>query len=102
MPQVESSGAKISYTIAGHGPTLVLVHGSVLGHQNTWMAVRQALEQRITLQLIARRGRGESTRTTGHSVEDAIQTQPSSSNGRQALARSLRLHALSFGWVLLS
>jgi len=72
MPQVESSGAKISYTIAGHGPTLVLVHGSVLGHQNTWMAVRQALEQRFTSARARREHQDHRTQRRGRDSDPTL------------------------------
>jgi len=70
MHKVQSGDATISYTKAGSGPTLVLVHGGWSDHENFWRAVRPAWEQRFTLVSIARRGRGESSKTTGHSTED--------------------------------
>lgn len=70
MYKVQSGDATISYTKAGSGPTLVLVHGAFSDHENFWQAVRPALEQRFTLVSIARRGRAESSKTTGHSTED--------------------------------
>jgi pimeloyl-ACP methyl ester carboxylesterase len=70
MDRVQSGDATISYTRAGTGPTLVLVHGGFSDHENFWQAVRPALEQRFTVVSIARRGRGESSRSTGHTVDD--------------------------------
>jgi pimeloyl-ACP methyl ester carboxylesterase len=70
MHTVRSGDATISYSKAGSGPTLVLVHGAFSDHENFWQAVRPALEQRFTLISVARRGRGESSKTTGHSTED--------------------------------
>jgi pimeloyl-ACP methyl ester carboxylesterase len=70
MHTVRSGDATISYSKAGSGPTLVLVHGAFSDHENFWQAVRPAFEQHFTLVSIARRGRGESSKTTGHSTED--------------------------------
>jgi pimeloyl-ACP methyl ester carboxylesterase len=45
----------------------------MLAHETAWSVVRPALEQHFTVHSIARRGRGESTKTTGHSVDDEAQ-----------------------------
>jgi pimeloyl-ACP methyl ester carboxylesterase len=60
----------ISYTVAGSGPKLVLVHGSFSDHETNWTQCAAALESRFTVIAIARRGRGRTTATTDHSVED--------------------------------
>ncbi len=70
MHTVRSGDATISYSKAGSGPTLLLVHGAFSDHENFWILARPALEQRFTLVSVARRGRGESSKTTGHSTED--------------------------------
>lgn len=68
-----SAGATVSYTVAGNGPPLVLVHGAFSDHESNWMAVTPLLQQRFTVYAIARRGRGATDATIGHSVEDEAQ-----------------------------
>jgi pimeloyl-ACP methyl ester carboxylesterase len=46
------------------------VHGALSDHDTNWTAAREALEQRFTLYRMARRGRGRTHATNGHSVED--------------------------------
>lgn len=70
MLKVQSGDATISYTKAGTGPTLVLVHGAFSDHENFWILARPALEQRFTVVSIARRGHGESSKTTDNTIED--------------------------------
>ncbi len=70
MPRVQSAGATISYTTAGTGPPLLLVHGSLLGQEVTWSAVRAPLARLFTVHAMARRGRGESSKSRGHTVVD--------------------------------
>jgi pimeloyl-ACP methyl ester carboxylesterase len=70
MLKVQSGGVTISYTKSGSGPPLVLVHGSLSDHELYWQAIRPTFEQRFTLYSVARRGRGESDRTTDHRLED--------------------------------
>ena len=64
------SGAEVSCAQGGRGPALLLVHGSLSDHDTNWTAVRDALEERFTLYRMARRGRGATRATYGHSVED--------------------------------
>jgi pimeloyl-ACP methyl ester carboxylesterase len=70
MLTVQSGDATISYTRTGSGPTLVLVHGGWSDHSDIWRTVLPALEKRFTCVAIARRGRGESSKTTGHTIAD--------------------------------
>lgn len=63
-------GVNISFEKHGAGPPLVLVHGSFSDQTSNWELVRPLLEQRFTVYRLARRGRGETTATRGHSVED--------------------------------
>lgn len=70
MPQVQSAGATISYTTVGTGPPLLLVHGGFLGQEVTWSAVRAPLARLFTVHAMARRGRGESSKSRGHSIAD--------------------------------
>ena len=70
MLKVQSGDATISYTEGGTGPALVLVHGAFSDHENFWILARPILEQRFTVVSIARRGHGESSKTTDHTIED--------------------------------
>src|SRR5262245_44079256 len=63
-------GTIVSYAKSGNGPPLVLVHGGFSDHHTNWEFVQPILKERFTLYAIARRGRGETARTEGHSVED--------------------------------
>lgn len=60
----------ISYEKYGNGPPLVLVHGSFSDHETNWEFVKPLLEQYFTVYAIARRGRGKTDATEGHSLED--------------------------------
>jgi pimeloyl-ACP methyl ester carboxylesterase len=64
------AGAGVSYDRYGGGPPLVLVHGSFSDHQTNWEFVKPLLEGTFTVHAIARRGRGDTDATQGHSVED--------------------------------
>jgi pimeloyl-ACP methyl ester carboxylesterase len=68
-----AAGITISYDRYGSGPPLVLVHGSFSDHNTNWDFVRTILAKQFTLYAVARRGRGESDRTEGHSLEDEAQ-----------------------------
>lgn len=61
---------KVSYDQYGSGPPLVLVHGSFSDHVNNWEFVKPLVEQQFTVYAIARRGRGKTDATEGHSLED--------------------------------
>lgn len=63
-------GTTISWDQHGSGPPLVLVHGSFTDHRTNWELILPALARQFTVYAIARRGRGESDATQGHSVED--------------------------------
>jgi pimeloyl-ACP methyl ester carboxylesterase len=64
------AGATVSYDQYGRGPPLVLVHGAFSDHQSNWEFVKPLFEQQFTVYAIARRGRGETDATAGHSLED--------------------------------
>lgn len=64
------TGATMSYDTYGSGPPLVLVHGSFTDHQTNWEFVRSLFAKQFTVYAIARRGRGDTDATKGHSVED--------------------------------
>jgi pimeloyl-ACP methyl ester carboxylesterase len=71
MRQVSSaSGTLVSYDTYGSGPPLVLVHGAFSDHHTNWEFVKPLFETRFTVYAVARRGRGETPRTEGHSVGD--------------------------------
>jgi pimeloyl-ACP methyl ester carboxylesterase len=71
MQRVASAnGVKVSYDSYGSGPPLVLVHGSFSDHYTNWEFVKPILEQRFTVYAVARRGRGETDATDGHSLLD--------------------------------
>ena len=70
---------KISYVQYGSGSPLVLVHGGFSDHISNWEFVKPLFEQQFTVYavpselrfaLIARRGRGETDATVGHSLDD--------------------------------
>ena len=63
-------GITISYETCGAGPALVLVHGAFSDHLTNWEFVRPLFEKRFTVYAIARRGRGETDATSGHSLEE--------------------------------
>ena len=64
------SGTAISYARQGRGPALVLIHGGFSDHESNWQFVAPLLRDRFSLYAIARRGRGQTAATTGHTVED--------------------------------
>jgi pimeloyl-ACP methyl ester carboxylesterase len=64
------AGATVSYEQYGSGPPLVLVHGAFSDHKTNWEFVRPLFEEQFTIYAIARRGRGETDATVGHSLED--------------------------------
>lgn len=63
------AGATVSYDRYGSGPPLVLVHGSFSDHITNWEFVKPLLAPQFTVHAIARRGRGETDATEGHSLE---------------------------------
>jgi pimeloyl-ACP methyl ester carboxylesterase len=64
------AGTTVSYDQYGSGPPLVLVHGAFSDHKTNWEFVKPLFEQQFTVYAIARRGRGETDATEGHSLED--------------------------------
>lgn len=65
-----STGVSVSYDEYGSGPILVLVHGAFSDHITNWEFVKPLFEKQYTVVAIARRGRGQTDATTGHSIED--------------------------------
>jgi pimeloyl-ACP methyl ester carboxylesterase len=69
MHQVRSpDGTNIAYEKRGHGPPLVMVHGSSLDHAR-WGSSVVRLAQRFTLLMMDRRGRGASGDGPVYSIE---------------------------------
>src|SRR5262245_6945475 len=64
------AGTEVSYETYGSGLPLVLVHGGFSDHQTNWELVKPLLAKRFTVYALARRGRGETDATTGHSLDD--------------------------------
>lgn len=65
-----AAGVTVSYEEYGDGPPLVLVHGSFSDHRTNWALVQPLLAERFTVRALARRGRGETSATEGHALED--------------------------------
>jgi pimeloyl-ACP methyl ester carboxylesterase len=65
-----STGSTVSFDKYGSGPPLVLVHGGFSDHKTNWEFVKPLLEKQFTAYTVARRGRGETDATEGHSLED--------------------------------
>jgi pimeloyl-ACP methyl ester carboxylesterase len=63
-------GVSLSYETYGSGPPLLLVHGSFDDHRTNWARVKPLLAERFAIYAAARRGRGETEATQGHSVDD--------------------------------
>jgi pimeloyl-ACP methyl ester carboxylesterase len=71
MERIQSTeGTTVSFEKFGSGPALVLVHGSFSDHHTNWEFVKPILQNQFTIVAIARRGRGETDPTQGHSLED--------------------------------
>lgn len=68
-----TDGTQIAFEKTGSGRPLVLVHGSFLDHETNWKLIKPRLEEQFTIYAIARRGRGNTDATQGHSVEDESQ-----------------------------
>jgi pimeloyl-ACP methyl ester carboxylesterase len=64
------SGVTVSYEKCGSGPPLVLVHGAFSDHRTNWEFVLPHFEKQFSVYAIARRGRGVTSATRGHSLED--------------------------------
>jgi pimeloyl-ACP methyl ester carboxylesterase len=64
------SGATVSYDTYGSGPPLVLVHGGFSDHDTNWQEVKPLLRDRFTVYAVARRGRGVTSATRGHTVAE--------------------------------
>lgn len=63
-------GIAVSYDRCGSGPPLVLVHGAFSDHVTNWEFVKPLLEPQFSVYAIARRGRGLTAATEGHTLEE--------------------------------
>jgi len=63
-------GIRISFQKSGRGPALVLVHGGFSDHHTNWEFVEPILRERFTVCALARRNRGTTEATEGHSLLD--------------------------------
>jgi len=63
-----ADGTSIAYERRGHGPPLVMVHGSSVDHTR-WGGVVAALAERFTLYMMDRRGRGRSGDGAAYAIE---------------------------------
>lgn len=67
---ISRTGVTVSYRKSGSGPLLVLIHGGFSDHHTNWEFVLPKLEDRFTVVAVARRGRGETDATEGHTLAD--------------------------------
>lgn len=67
---ITPGGTVVSYDKYGSGPPLLLVHGAFSDHNTNWEFVKPLFETQFTVYAIARRGRGETDATEGHSLKD--------------------------------
>lgn len=65
-------GTRIAYEQRGEGPPLVLVHGTGIDH-TYWDPAVPALEERFTLYIPDRRGRGQSGDTAPYAIQREIE-----------------------------
>jgi pimeloyl-ACP methyl ester carboxylesterase len=61
-------GTEIAFAKTGHGPPLVLVHGTTADHTR-WAPILPALEKEFTVYAIDRRGRGGSGDAASYAIE---------------------------------
>jgi pimeloyl-ACP methyl ester carboxylesterase len=64
------TGAIISYSVAGNGPPLVLVHGAFSDHETNWTFVAPLLRTHFRVYAVARRGRGMTDAAGDHNLEE--------------------------------
>jgi pimeloyl-ACP methyl ester carboxylesterase len=68
MSITSTDGTTIAYARSGHGPPLVIVHGTAADHTR-WAPILAELEQRFTVYAVDRRGRGASSDSSVYSIE---------------------------------
>ena len=77
MTRVTSAdGTSIAFDCGGRGPSLLLIHGTSADRTTTWRLVRAPLEERFTVCVMDRRGRGDSSDAADyaldHEAEDVL------------------------------
>ncbi|HEY3291321.1 MAG TPA: alpha/beta hydrolase [Anaerolineae bacterium] len=65
---VSKDGTRIVFYKSGHGPALVLVHGTSADHTR-WAPVLPAFEEQFTVYAVDRRGRGDSGDTEPYDIQ---------------------------------
>ncbi len=65
-----ADGTRIGFRRLGDGAPIVLVHGALSDHVDTWGRVIPLLAQRFTVYAMDRRGRGMSGDPAPHTIED--------------------------------
>jgi pimeloyl-ACP methyl ester carboxylesterase len=65
---ISKDGTRIAYERRGHGPPLVMVHGSAVDHTR-WGGAASTLAEHFTLWMMDRRGRGKSGDATAYAIE---------------------------------
>ena len=65
-----ATGSRVSYTVDGSGPPVVLVHGAFSDHESNWAWISPELRRHARVHAVARRGRGATDATRGHALED--------------------------------
>ena len=69
MDKIQSKdGTLIAYERSGHGPALVMVHGTTADHTR-WAPVLSQLQEKYSVYTVDRRGRGESGDHLPYSIE---------------------------------
>jgi pimeloyl-ACP methyl ester carboxylesterase len=64
------NGITVSFERYGRGRPLVLVHGGFSDHLTNWQESKSLLAEQFSVFAVARRGRGETSTTQGHSIGD--------------------------------
>ncbi len=64
---------RVSFQKSGSGPALVLVHGGFSDHHTNWEFVEPLFRGRFTVYALARRNRGNTEATQGHTLLDEAQ-----------------------------
>jgi pimeloyl-ACP methyl ester carboxylesterase len=61
-------GIRVSFQKSGSGPALVLVHGGFSDHHTNWEFVEPLFRGQFTVYALARRNRGDTEATQGHTL----------------------------------
>ncbi|HWN87335.1 MAG TPA: alpha/beta hydrolase [Vicinamibacterales bacterium] len=66
-------GIRVSFQKSGSGPALVLVHGGFSDHHTNWEFVEPLFRGQFTVYALARRNRGDTEATQGHTLLNEAQ-----------------------------